>query len=93
MNAVYIGIGIAILLWISFNLHRKRKRRNKVIHVVENNCTGCRRCVKRCQHHVLEMSGTETKIYAAVKYPDMCTACGDCLDKCRSNALNLIERG
>jgi NAD-dependent dihydropyrimidine dehydrogenase PreA subunit len=92
MSAVYIGIGIILFLWISFSLHRKRKNRNKVICVVDSNCTGCRRCVKRCQRHVLEVVEDEAGKRAAVKYPDKCTACGDCLGKCKFNALKLIER-
>jgi NAD-dependent dihydropyrimidine dehydrogenase PreA subunit len=59
---------------------------------VESNCTGCRRCVKRCSRHVLEMVEDGTGIHAAVKYPDKCTACENCLDKCKFNALKLIER-
>ncbi|MDR1644456.1 MAG: 4Fe-4S dicluster domain-containing protein [Tannerellaceae bacterium] len=92
MNVVYISIGIVISLWIFGNLHRRRKRRGKIIHVVENHCTGCRRCIKRCTRSVLEMIEDETGIHATVKYPGKCTACGDCLGKCKFNALKLIER-
>jgi ferredoxin len=60
--------------------------------VVESNCTGCRRCVKRCSHHVLGMVKNESGTHVAVKYPDKCTACGDCLRKCKFNALQLIEQ-
>jgi NAD-dependent dihydropyrimidine dehydrogenase PreA subunit len=92
MNIVYIGIGILILLMISIKLHQKQNRRNKVIYVAENNCSGCRRCVKRCSRHVLEMVKNETGIHAVVRYPDKCSACGDCLGKCKFNALKLVER-
>lgn len=93
MNAVYIGAGIVLLLWISGNLHRKRKRRNKVICVVESNCAGCGRCVGRCTRRVLETVKNETGMrVVTVKYPDKCTACGECRGKCKFNALKLIER-
>ncbi|MDR2057836.1 MAG: 4Fe-4S dicluster domain-containing protein [Dysgonamonadaceae bacterium] len=91
MNVVYV-IGIIVLLWISFNLHHKLKRRNKIICIVESNCTGCRHCIKKCPRHVLEIAENEIGIHAVVKYPDRCTACGDCLGKCRFNAIKLIER-
>jgi NAD-dependent dihydropyrimidine dehydrogenase PreA subunit len=60
---------------------------------VDSNCTGCRRCVKRCRRHVLEVVEDEAGKHATVKYPDKCTACGDCLGRCKFNALKLIGRG
>jgi ferredoxin len=92
MNVVYISLGIWVLLLISVKLYQNKKRGNKVICVVESNCTGCRRCIKRCSRRVLETSNNETGIHAIVKYPGKCTACGDCLGKCKFNALKLIER-
>ncbi|MDR2804376.1 MAG: 4Fe-4S dicluster domain-containing protein [Dysgonamonadaceae bacterium] len=92
MNIVYICVGIALLLWILGNGYRRRKNRNKVISVIENNCTGCGRCIKRCSRRVLETAKDETGIHAVVKYPDRCAACGDCLIRCKFNALKLIER-
>jgi NAD-dependent dihydropyrimidine dehydrogenase PreA subunit len=92
MNVVYVIMGGLLLLWIFGNLHRKRKNRNGVISVVESNCTGCGRCVKRCSRRVLEMVRNETGLHAVVKYPAQCTACGDCSGKCKFNALKLIER-
>ncbi|MDR0758020.1 MAG: 4Fe-4S dicluster domain-containing protein [Tannerella sp.] len=85
-------MGIAVFLWISFNLHRRQNRRSKVIFVVESNCAGCRRCAGKCSRHVLEMVEDETGIHAAVKYPERCTACEACLDRCKFKALKLIER-
>jgi ferredoxin len=89
---MYIGLGIVIFLWISFHLYRKYKNKNKIICVVESNCGGCQRCVKRCSHHVLEMVEDKTGIHATVKYPNKCSACGDCMGKCKFNALKLIEQ-
>ncbi|MDR1680932.1 MAG: 4Fe-4S dicluster domain-containing protein [Prevotellaceae bacterium] len=92
MTTVYISTGIAVLLWISFNLHRRRKNRHKTISIIESHCTGCRRCIKRCSRKVLEIVADESGQHAAVKYPENCTACGDCMSKCKFNALQLIER-
>ena len=92
MSIVQIGIIIAVILLISVKLYDSHKKKNKVICVVKNNCTGCQRCVKRCTHHALEMVKSETETCATVKYPDKCTACGDCIVKCKFNALKLIER-
>jgi NAD-dependent dihydropyrimidine dehydrogenase PreA subunit len=86
-----ITVGI-LILWILGYLYRRHKNRNKVISVDKNSCTGCRRCIKRCQRHVLEAVEDETGKRATVKYPDKCTACGDCLGKCKFSALKLIER-
>ncbi|MDR2292019.1 MAG: ferredoxin family protein [Prevotellaceae bacterium] len=92
MNALYIGMGILLLLWIFSNLHRRRKSGNKVIRVIETNCTGCGRCVKRCSRRVLEMLKNEAGTRVTVKYPDKCTACENCLIKCKFDALKLVER-
>jgi len=92
MSIVHISIIIAVILLISVKWYDSRKKRNKVIYVVESNCTGCQRCVKRCTRHALEMVENETGTHATVKYPDKCTACGDCLAKCKFNALKIVER-
>ncbi|MDR2775440.1 MAG: 4Fe-4S dicluster domain-containing protein [Tannerella sp.] len=92
MNAVYIAMGIVLPLWILGYVSRRHKNRHKIVCVVESNCTGCGRCVKRCSHNVLETVKDETGIHVAVKYPDRCTACEDCLGRCKFNALKLIER-
>ncbi|MDR0729689.1 MAG: 4Fe-4S binding protein, partial [Prevotellaceae bacterium] len=60
MNVVYIGVGTLLLLWILGSLRRRRKNRNSVISVIESNCTGCGRCVKRCSRRVLERVRSET---------------------------------
>ena len=91
MSIVHISIVVAVILLISFRWYDSWKKRNKVICVVESNCTGCQRCVKRCTRHALEMEKNETGTRATVN-PDKCTACGDCLAKCKFNALKLIER-
>jgi ferredoxin len=92
MSIVYWTIGTVLLLWLAGGIYRRRQRRNKTIRVVKERCTGCRRCVKRCSHHVLEAVKTNAGTYVVVKNPDRCTACGDCIGKCRFNALELVER-
>ncbi|MDR3338797.1 MAG: 4Fe-4S dicluster domain-containing protein [Candidatus Symbiothrix sp.] len=92
MNIVYIALGIVFLLWILGNLHRKIKRRNKLIHIVESNCTGCQRCIKRCPHKVLEALKEEGKVRIVVKNPNKCSACGDCIAVCKFKALELVSK-
>ncbi|MDR1879442.1 MAG: ferredoxin family protein [Tannerellaceae bacterium] len=93
MNVVYISVGIVFVLMMAGRLHGRERARKRVIRVVESHCTGCRRCIKRCSHHVLEMVKDETGMqHAVVKNPDKCTACGDCLGRCKFNALELVER-
>ena len=92
MSILQISVVIAVILLISVRWYDGQKKKNKVICVVETNCTGCQRCVKRCSRHVLEIVKNETGTCATVKDSDKCTACGDCLSKCKFSALKLIER-
>jgi ferredoxin len=92
MNIVYISLGIVFLLSIFSTLHKKKKAREKVVHVVEINCVGCQRCLKRCRHNVLAVKRNENGTRVFVKHPDRCTACGDCFGGCKYDALKLVER-
>jgi NAD-dependent dihydropyrimidine dehydrogenase PreA subunit len=92
MSIVYWIIGAVLLLWFVGGIHRRRRGRNRTIRVIEENCTGCQRCVRRCSRRVLEAVKTETGMRVVVKNPDRCTACGDCIGKCKFNALELVER-
>jgi NAD-dependent dihydropyrimidine dehydrogenase PreA subunit len=89
--ALYIG-GAIILLWLIGGIFHKLREKNKVIHVIEDKCNGCQRCLKRCHHHVLDVVCHEKGAHVVVKYPDNCTACGDCVSTCKFNALEMIER-
>jgi NAD-dependent dihydropyrimidine dehydrogenase PreA subunit len=89
MNIIYVLL-ILLGFFILSSLYRHKRKRNKVINVVEDNCVGCQYCVKRCQHKVLEMKRDEDGYNIAfVKNPHNCTACGDCIKKCKFNALQL----
>jgi NAD-dependent dihydropyrimidine dehydrogenase PreA subunit len=92
MNIVYIILGAVVLRWIFGGLYRHIKRKNKVIYVVESNCTGCQRCIKRCSHKVFEAVKKEKKVHIVVKNPGKCSACGDCIVVCKFNALELVSK-
>jgi NAD-dependent dihydropyrimidine dehydrogenase PreA subunit len=92
MNVVYYIGGALLALWFFGGMYRHKKGRNKIIHVVEDNCTGCRRCLKRCRHHVLDTVSDEKGAPVYVKNPAHCTACGDCLSGCKFKALVLMEK-
>jgi NAD-dependent dihydropyrimidine dehydrogenase PreA subunit len=92
MNIAYIILGIVFLLWITGSIYRHIKGKNKIIHVVESNCEGCQRCIKRCSHKVLEAVKDERKVRIIVKNPDRCSACGDCIGACKFHALELVSK-
>lgn len=92
MNIIYtILIGISLFLTFG-QIHRYRRARNKVIHIVDDKCDRCRCCLKKCRHKVLDMENDSTGGHIAIKHPERCTACGDCVTACKFNALELINR-
>ncbi len=92
MSIVYVSLVILFLLLIGGKLHRKEQQKKRVIRVVADNCTRCRSCLKKCNHHVLEMVNDENGVRIEVRYPDKCSGCGDCIGACRFNALEFVER-
>ncbi len=92
MNVLIIILVSLILLFIIVHLHRSKRAKNKFVYVVQNNCTGCRQCLKRCRRKVLQITNDETGKYITVKNPQKCTACGNCLAVCKFNALELLNR-
>jgi NAD-dependent dihydropyrimidine dehydrogenase PreA subunit len=92
MNTVYIVVGIVFLVWFVGGLIRRSHHKNRVIHVVESNCTGCGSCVKRCNHHVFAIMNGETGKHVVARNFNKCTGCGDCIGKCKFNALKLVEK-
>ena len=88
---IYVVAASLLLLVILIILRRKRAK-NKIVRVIDDNCTGCRRCVKRCRHKVLDLVNDETGQHIALKYPERCTACRDCVIVCKFKALELTNR-
>ncbi|MDR0748385.1 MAG: 4Fe-4S binding protein [Tannerellaceae bacterium] len=89
-NYIIIASSLSLILVLCYFRNKRAKR--KVIRVIDDNCTGCRRCIKRCRHKVLEITGGEESHLVAVKYPEKCTACRDCILVCKFNALELVRR-
>ena len=89
--AIYIIISVLLVLIFVGIYFRNKRAKKKVIRVIDNNCTGCQRCLKKCRYKALEM-GTREIGQHVVLNPDRCTACGDCLTVCKFNALELINR-
>jgi ferredoxin len=89
--ALWIG-GAILLLWFIGGLHRHMHRRGKIIHFIDDNCTGCRACLKKCHHNVLALASKEKGAHVFVKNPGKCDGCGDCLSACKFKALELIQR-
>ena len=91
MNTLYI-VSTSLLLLFALGYLRSKRAKNKIVRVIPDNCTGCKRCLKRCRHSVLDMTEGEAGLHIAVKYPEKCTACGDCVAICKFDALELVDR-
>lgn len=91
MKPVLIIVGVVVVLWIAGGIYRHQRGKNKIIQVVDENCTGCQRCLKQCRHRVLDRVSEEKGAHVFVKNPNNCTGCGDCLSACKFEALELIE--
>ena len=92
MNTYIITISIVSLVVVLIYFRNKRAK-TKVVRIVDENCTGCQRCLKKCRHKALEMVTDETgRRVVTLKYPDKCTACRDCIIVCKFNALELVDR-
>ncbi|MDR2840104.1 MAG: 4Fe-4S dicluster domain-containing protein, partial [Paludibacter sp.] len=83
MNIVYIVVSAVLLLWFAGGIIRRKQRKNKTIHVVDDNCMGCQRCLKKCRRRVLDKVSNEKGAQVFVKNPDYCSACGDCMTACK----------
>ncbi|MDR0834209.1 MAG: 4Fe-4S dicluster domain-containing protein [Candidatus Symbiothrix sp.] len=71
---------------------RHKRGKNKIIYIVEDKCTGCQRCLRRCRYRVLDKISNAKFARVIVKHPNQCTACGDCLSACKFNALKLVKK-
>lgn len=95
MNVGLIIGGAVVALWVIGGFYRQWQGKNKVISTVEDNCTGCKRCLtnmRKCKYNVLELVSDENGKHIVVKYPDKCTGCGDCISLCKFKALKLVQR-
>jgi ferredoxin len=88
----YYIIGAVVALWMIGGISRHIRGRGKIVSLMEENCTGCGKCLKRCNHKVLEMVTNEKGQHIVVKNPDKCTACSDCVSVCKFKALKIIEK-
>ncbi len=50
--------------------------------IIEENCTGCGRCLEVCPSQAIVLVDRKAQIVR-----DKCTECGKCLDVCKSNAI------
>jgi NAD-dependent dihydropyrimidine dehydrogenase PreA subunit len=91
MKTYIITVSLLLLIIVSSYFRNKRKK-NKVICVVNDNCTGCQRCLKKCRHNALGIIDGDVGRCVVLKQPEKCTACRDCIIVCKFNALELIRR-
>ena len=92
MNVVFYIVGGLILLLVIGKIIRHKQREGKVIHIVEEFCTGCKKCLKTCRRDVLSAVKDGKHTYIVVKEPDNCSACGDCVKTCKFRALEIINK-
>jgi NAD-dependent dihydropyrimidine dehydrogenase PreA subunit len=91
MNVIYIVGGVIMLLWLFGGFYRHLRSRNRVLHIIEKNCTGCKRCLKMCKHKALNVINDENGTHIVVNF-DRCSSCGDCIGVCKFNALEFTKR-
>jgi ferredoxin len=89
MNTLYIVLASLLLLFVLAQLYRSKRAKNRALHIIYANCTGCRRCSKKCRHKALAMVTDETGLHVEMQYPEKCTACGDCIAACKFKALEM----
>lgn len=87
MTVVYSILGSIFALWTIGSIVRYRKARNRALNTIEEKCTGCQRCVKRCHRKALSI--VDKKV---VLNPMRCSACGDCIAVCKFNALVMVNQ-
>ncbi|MDR3129871.1 MAG: 4Fe-4S binding protein [Tannerellaceae bacterium] len=88
--ALYIA-GTIVVLHLIHGIYHHIQRRRKTIHVIDDHCMGCKRCLKKCHRNVLALAGTEKGAHIFIQNPSRCSACGGCVSVCKFKALQLIE--
>jgi heterodisulfide reductase subunit A-like polyferredoxin len=88
--ALYIA-GAIIVLYLINGIYHHIHRCRKTIHVIDDNCTGCKRCLKKCHRNVLASASEEKGAHIVIRNPLRCSACGGCVSVCKFKALQLIE--
>ena len=91
MNTFLIIASVLLLIIILAHFRNKRAK-NKVVRIIDENCTGCQRCLKRCRYKALEIVNNGKERHIVLKHPEKCTACRDCILICKFNALELVDR-
>ena len=91
MNTLYI-ISASVILLVILSYFRNKKAKSKIVRVITDNCTGCKRCLKICRHKALEIVIEEDVAHVVLKNPQKCTACEKCVALCKFNALEIVER-
>lgn len=92
MNTFIIILVALALLYSIGIISRNRRAKNKIVNVIEENCTGCQNCIKKCRHKALEITNDENGRYVVLKFPEKCTACQNCIKTCKFKALKLTNR-
>ena len=60
----------------------------KIVHIDEEKCTGCGRCIIDCHEMALQIVDGKAKIVKDI----YCDGLGDCLKSCPEDAITIIER-
>ncbi|MDR1480256.1 MAG: 4Fe-4S binding protein [Planctomycetaceae bacterium] len=92
MNVALCVGGTIIAVWLIGSICRHICGRGKIIHFIDDSCTGCKRCLKMCRHNVLASISGEKGSHVVVKNPLNCTGCGNCVSVCKFKALSIIEK-
>ncbi|MDR2171988.1 MAG: 4Fe-4S binding protein [Planctomycetaceae bacterium] len=91
MNTVYVIGGVIIFIWFVHGIYKSLLCRKRVLHIITENCTGCKRCIKKCRHKALDFINDKNKTNIVVN-PNKCTCCGKCIKVCKFHALEFAER-
>ncbi|MDR2345121.1 MAG: 4Fe-4S binding protein [Planctomycetaceae bacterium] len=91
MNVIYVIVGVIILFWILGEIYRHLRDRNKILHIIEKNCTGCKCCLKKCKHKALNVINDKSGTHVVVN-TNRCTRCGNCISVCKFDVLELVGK-